>query len=217
VKFAIVLLTCERTEYTRRTLEALMRYNGLHDITRLHGDDASHDRRGRDYAQQAGFTTIDTPRRQRQGVARMTELLMRAAAEAGVDAVLNLQNDWECAQPIPWDDIGTALGDDRVYCVRLYGAYKSHHGRAGIHHGGREPRRVVHWIPYRLAGYEVGDIHWGHPPSVTRIAEALTLTAGARTESESRERSGRLTRLTVRPVDNVFWHIGKERTPAFHA
>jgi hypothetical protein len=217
MRVAITFLTCDRVEYSRRTLETLAAHNDLSKFVLLHGDDWSRDDSGGEYARALGFRTVAQSRNGRYGVARMTEVLFEKALREGCDVVLNLQNDWECMRPIPVATIEEALADERVYCVRLYGAMKSPTGRCGIHHGGREPRRVVEWSQSAIPGWEIGDIHWGHPPAVTRIDDAIALTKSARTESVSRKRSGKITRLTVRPVANVFNHIGRERTPGFVA
>lgn len=222
MKIAITLLTCGRADYTARTVDTLLQHNP--DLaTRavlLHGDDhgpAAQANKNFAIAREAGFATILSPEKQ-LGVARMTEELFRVAAERRVDAVLNLQNDWISERPIPWDDLDQLLSHPNIYNVRLYGEFKSWSGRCGIHHGGRSPREVVSWTPdSALPAYEVGDIHWGHPPAVTRIADAVALTKDAKSESESRRRSGDIRLLTARTIQNVMRHIGTERTPRFRA
>jgi hypothetical protein len=216
VKIAITFLTCDRVEYTRRTLETLAAHNDLSQFILLHGDDASTDDAGGKLARSIGFMTIAQSRSKRAGVCKMTADLFAAAKSYGADFVINLQNDWESWRPIPVGDFETIFADPQVYCLRLYGAMKSVSGRCGLHHGGREPRKLVEWRELS-PGYQIGDIHWGHPPAVTRIGHAIKLTRGAIRESVSRKRSGQLTDLTVRVVENVFGHIGRERTPGFVA
>lgn len=217
MRIAITFLTCDRTEYTLRTLETLAAHNDLKQFELIHGDDASVDQAGPDVAHALGFHTRVRNYGKRRGVAAMTAALFACASELGADLVLNLQNDWECHRPIPLDDIEAIFTDPKVYCLRLYGAMKSTTGRCGLHHGGRQPRRIVEWQPHLLQGYEIGDIHWGHPPAVTRIDHAVKLTRGAPNERVSRERSGHITDLTARVIENVFWHIGRHRTPGFAA
>ncbi len=217
LKFAICFLTCDRTEYTLRTLETLALHNDLSKHILIHGDDASEDQDGPDAARALGFKTLVQSRRNRRGVSGMTERIIAEARLAGVDAVLNLQNDWEFIRPIPFKDAEEFLTERTTYCMRLYGKMKSTTGQCGIHHGGREPRTVVQWQPHEKVGYEIGDIHWGHPPAITLIEEAVYLTKGAWKESVTRIRSGKITKLTVRPIENVVLHIGKERTAGFKA
>jgi hypothetical protein len=222
LKIAITLLSCGRTDYTLKTIETLIEKNPSlrDDYILLHGEDRSpleESRANIAAARAAGFETVLQPSLQ-YGVAKMTELLFVAAAKRGADLVLNLQNDWISMRPIPKSEIIGILSDESIYTVRLYGAYKSATGRCGIHHGGREPRQVVEWKPHStLQGVEVGDIHWGHPPAVTRITDAVNLTRFAPSESVSRKRSGEITRLTARFTENVMSHIGRERTPGFRA
>lgn len=220
MRFAILFLTCDRLAYTRETLGSLLTYNppeSLEGVELLHADDASTEHEVVELAAAAGFNTIFQSRK-RLGVAYMTERLIEAAAVLEVDAVLNLQNDWECVRPIPWRDIERLLETPFVYCVRLYGAWKSRTGRCGQHHAGHASRELVQWSPVvDHPQYELGSIHWGHPPAVTLTRVAHALTRGAPTESESRRRSGDLDMLTARTVDNVFFHIGRERTEGFRA
>lgn len=221
MKIAIILLTCGRVDYTRRTLDTLAAHNPqlCSQAMLLHGDDRSpldQHQANCELARAAGFKTVLQPSLQ-YGVARMTELLVQEAAQHGADLVLNLQNDWESVRPLPLDDIAQLMQNAGVYTVRLYGRDKSPGRPAGIHHGGREPRRVVAWSPAAVAGWELGDIHWGHPPAVTRIERAIELTYMSRSESQSRWRSGKIHALTARPVESVMSHIGTERTVGFMA
>lgn len=211
---ALCFLTCDRTDYTIKTLDTLTEFNDLSQFILLHGDDGSIDPVGPRYARQKGFETVVQTKR--VGVSRATERLIAEAARRNAEIVINLQNDWTCHRAIPVTDLETIFDDSDVYCVRLYGQFKSWKGRCGIHHGGREPRRVVQWEPY-LPGYEIGEIHWGHPPAATRTDFAVQLTKGATGESDSRMRSGKLKEKTVRVVENVFRHFGVERTPGFQA
>jgi hypothetical protein len=208
---ALCFLTCDRTDYTIKTLDTLTEFNDLSQFILLHGDDGSTDPVGPRYAREKGFETVVQTKR--IGVSRATERLIAEAARCNADVVINLQNDWSCHRAIPLADLKTIFEDD-VYCVRLYGEFKSWTGRCGQHHAGREPRQLVNWKPYR-PGYEIGEIHWGHPPAATRTDFAVQLTKGAASERDSRLRSGVLTKKTVRVVENVFRHFGRERTPGF--
>lgn len=221
MKIAVTLLTCGRADLTERTCGSFEAFNGRDNSFRLlHADDMDTiDSRAANarIAKRFGFETI-IQAKQRRGVARMTELLFQEAAARGCDAVLNLQNDWLSLRPVPYGQIVGILSDPAYYNVRLYGHMKSQTGRCGIHHGGREPRVPVEWRPHpMLEGYETGEIHWGHPPSVTLMEQALWLTKGAVSESVSRKRSGEITLQTARVVQNVMNHIGRERTKGFKA
>lgn len=221
MKIAITLLTCGRVDYTRRTLATLCLHNpGLRDeFVLLHGDDRASladAEANTAAARAAGFETVLAPSL-RYGVARMTELLFLEAQRRGADAVLNLQNDWESRRPLPRAEIEQLLAGD-AYAVRLYGAMKGPGSPSGIHHGGRTPRQVAEWTPHAtLPGVELADIHWGHPPAVTRIEQAIALTRAAPSEAASRRRSGEITQLTARFTDNVMSHIGEHRTTGFRA
>jgi GT2 family glycosyltransferase len=58
VKIAVALLTCDRVEYTAKTLETFAQHNDLDRFVLLHADDGSEDTRNEDLAQSYGFTTV---------------------------------------------------------------------------------------------------------------------------------------------------------------
>jgi hypothetical protein len=75
----------------------------------------------------------------------------------------------------------------------------------------------VTWTPLSASEpAETALIHYGSPPNVTRIKESVFLHR-ARTDAQAAQASGRIRRLTARVVQNVFEHIGADRTPAFIA
>ncbi len=217
MKVAITLLTCGRAEYTKLTLESLAKYNDLDRFVLMHGIDYVGDGReeNRALADSHGFETVVHPHK-RLGNALMIHRLFEQAEKAGVDMVLLLENDWESLKPIDWDMIEALHSDDAVYCARLYGAYKGEGNTLKAHpgHAGRNDLFPT-WERWR-DGWEVGDIHWAHPPSITKIDRALFVATGVRRGHESMVKSGKLTELTARPVGgNIMFHIGVEKTSDF--
>lgn len=216
MRVAICLLTCERFDYTRRTVESLAAHNDLSQFVLLHGDDASEDRRNIEIAELHGFARVETGAR-RLGVMEMQRRLADEAMCRGCDWTIILQNDWESARAIPLDLLAWLHETENVYCIRLYGALKERGGRpAGDLHKGKGGRKAG-WAPLEGAPepIEVGDIHWGSPPCATRTGVLAMLLHGCARERDARDRSGRINALTVRVTDNVFWHFGSERTPEF--
>jgi len=220
VKVAIALLTCGRADYTRQTLESLAKFNDLERFTLIHGDDYSKDGRqeNEELADAYGFETRLPADVKKRGNAAMTHLLFKEAEKAGADLVLYLQNDWESQEPIDMEVVQRFYDDDRLYCMRLFGKYKAQgeHQKCLRRHVGKDSLWPA-WEPWSGAyGWEMGDIHWGHPPSITRMKEAMFLTEGVNGGSESSRKSGQLSRLTIRPIDgNIMSHIGKEKTVGF--
>ena len=217
MKVAITLLTCGRAGYTRRTLESLSKYNDLDRFILLHGNDTAEEGDADNIylAYEYGFAPAVLPDK-RCGNASMVHRLFGEAKKGGADMVLLLENDWESLKPIDWDIIEALHSDDRIYCARLYGRYKDEAQEMRVHpaHAGKNDWFPT-WESWRN-GWEVGDIHWAHPPSITKIDRALFVATGVRRGHESMVKSGKLTELTVRPTGgNIMSHIGVEKTPDF--
>lgn len=213
MKIAICLLTCDRVALTADTVTTLVKHNDLSPYLLLHADDASKDRSVFPLIRTAGFTTVFQATR-RQGVSFMTQLLFEAAHAEGADAVLNLQNDWRSLRELPLQGIIRLLQRGDVYCVRLCGPEKSPGRLFGTTHAAKDRNKIVEWTPVDDE-FEVGDIHWGHPPCVTLIKNALYLTRNAGSESASRKRSGEIDKLTARPFKSIFMHTGDVSTEGF--
>jgi SAM-dependent methyltransferase len=223
---AVGLLTCGRLEYTRRTLESFSAQNpdARERFLLLHADDASGDPAILAIAAEHAFETITTPA-VRSGGRLMRAALVAAAAARGADWILLLENDWEWARPFPWalfDHLHATRPD--VYCLRLFGTHKGRNRQwpcATVHLG--RARRAVTWSPLPGAPEpaDVATIHWGAPPMVTRMAEALQLCTPpppgepvSSSDLAAIQASGKLTALVARVRDNVVYHIGLARTDA---
>lgn len=219
---AVTLLTCGRVAYTRQTLES---FSAQHPDARtefllLHADDASTEPEILELAQAHGFETV-VRNPSRRGVRALRAAVVQVAAERGADWVLVLENDWEWVRPFPWALFHHLVGTrPDVYHLRLYGTHKDRERRLrcwtfDMSRG----RQAVSWA--RLEGApepaEVGFIHWGAPPAVTRMAEARRLCVlppgtGYDGSGDTHEMlaSGRLNLKVARVIENVVFHIGHE-------
>jgi GT2 family glycosyltransferase len=201
---AVALLTCDRVEYTQRTLETFAAHNDLDRFVLLHADDGSEDTSNNDLAQSYGFTTVvDHPTRRGWLVTR-TRLLRRAAKRAAW--ILNLENDIETVRPFPWTLFEYASKDYSISCLRLYGQWKDRDRKDACLTRHKATGERVDWRPYRGApeSSQIARIHWSAQPSVTRADDLL---------SHHRISGPPLGGYTVRPKKNVTFHIGLERTP----
>lgn len=214
----VVLLTCDRREYTERTIESFRRENPQLDAFRLwHCDDASTDQKIRKLAGRAGFTPlIHTD--QRVGVTEMVRRAARRLEHAGAEWMLLLENDWESVRPVPVAQFREIVARHSPWCVRLYGRFKERDEQrpTGTRHrgrGGADPK----WQTLEAAGepYELGSIHWGNPPSIARVREVAWLHRRARREKDAIVKSGEIAAPVARVVQNVFFHIGFARTQGF--
>jgi hypothetical protein len=239
MKLGIGLISCDRVEETVRTIESFALHNtrgnpldvpGEHVVQLFHADDSSKDPYIRRTAANHGFELITKIHEPRQGGQAMRRQFIAAAKTAGCTHILVLENDWESVRPLPWDAIGFAFSFEQIFCMRLYGVYrerdpvtglgrracgKTHYGKGkGIH----DPNWQKVMVPKTNEMLEFGDIHWGAPPNITRIAEAVWLHDGTKSEGAIIKKSAKIgPLLSARVVDNVFYHIGYDRTPGFKA
>ncbi len=224
-----------RPDYTRRTLESFWHHNRMSEFRPWFGLDGGQEPEvAAEVASIFGAYgySLAVMEEENVGVARLTDHLIRAVAEraeTSSDLVLLLQNDWESVRPVPIgavrqllagpgrvsDPLGTRTpSNPRVGCMWLYGRYRERGNRApvGTRHWGLPGAPEIAWTDAVCAGEQIkfGRAYWSHPPSVTRLALARELTAGATDEKESFARSGRLDYLTAWLQDPVFYHIGAE-------
>ena len=103
MKIAVALLTCDRYDYTVRTVEALKAHNDVTGWPLFYADDHSQDERVRPYVESQGFKPVLLNNRERMGCSPISDGLLQAVLrETGPDwLVLYLQNDFEARRPIP--------------------------------------------------------------------------------------------------------------------
>lgn len=217
---AICLITSNRTDCTRRTLTSLRRHLLCQDapepLLLLHGDDASDAEEGVfDLAAGFGFETVHASK-SRVGGHRNRRAVVGEAVHRGAKRVLMLENDWEWVRPFPWALYEHAFSLPDVFCLRLYGQFKER-GRRPCDTRDAGTRQAVDWTPLTGAPEpaEVGQIHWAAPPSVADASVVMRVLQDTDKPGQARRLSSVLGSRTVRPVNNVVYHIGAERTPGF--
>jgi hypothetical protein len=207
---AIGLLTCNREDYTQRTLETLALHNDLSRFILVHADDGSETCENMDIASDFGFRESFRAHR-REGQFAMLKCLLAMAQRKQADWFLYLENDWEWVRPFPWEVMSLLAPDE---CMRLYGAQKGREGPridTGAHLMGT--RILIDWRP-RSDGWEAAYAHWAGPPSVIATKR---LAAYVDIEPSFKEVSNTLWPMTWRPTENVCWHIGQQQTASFKA
>jgi hypothetical protein len=205
-RVAIGLLTCDRPEYTERTLLSLKQHNDLSRFVLLHGDDASQDSRNRDMGRLMGFELIHAPT-ERQGQMASLRALVHAAQKRECDYILVLESDYETVHPFPWDAFAIPGWDH----FRLFGTRKMREGpRAPTSPRNMGTNELIQWLPV-VPGYEFSPAaHWT-PDGVTRtalLAEHIHLPRVKDVCLAWRPPS-------LRVIENVAWHIAETSTPGF--
>lgn len=200
------LMTCDRVDYTRRTLESFAQHNDLTKFKLIHADDASKED-NRAVAAAHGFETVVQSQR-RYGVRVMRSSLIDAAVAMHAEWLLLLENDIETVRPFPFRLFRYVCHHfPEVYTLRLYGQYKDVEKKEPcLTTHKRQFHQTVEWL--RMPGApepaERGLIHWSAQPAVTRLAELSHL------HQTGHEPRG----WTARVVENVTSHIGHDnRTP----
>jgi hypothetical protein len=221
MKIAVCLISADRYEYTKATVESFHKFNLGLNLTLLQADDASEDNRVREVGTLHGFEQINKSNGKRLGGQAMRRLAITAAAKRGATHVYILENDIETVRSLPVAFLAYAFTDPEVYCVRLYGLCKERNGqrKCSPYHLGRGKIQPVEWNEYRneFETAQIGDVHWGAQPCVTRIGEAVWLHADTQRESDIWRKCTKLQAKTVRLLNNVTFHIGDDRTPNFRA
>lgn len=193
---AVCLLTSGRPEYTETTLRTFSQHNsGRDDLLLLHADDGSADQLNIDLARAHGFRTVHRSPVRTGGIPAL-RAMWTAAWQMGARRILHLENDFEWVGAVP---------DIEWPCVRLYGEFK---GRGALHEATRRidlvTRKTVDWQPHHVPGWERGLIHMGGPPSIVDIDLLMPRIERARVLKDI----GMFTIDTIRPVENIVWHIG---------
>lgn len=232
MKLAILLITCDRPKYTEHTLTSFSLCNSWcgsapYPVSLVHIDDASQTDENLDMADAAGFRLLRRmPTRAGNTPTRKTGIRL-TVQEVDPTHIMLLENDWECQREMPWKLIAEIMEhpEHDIYHLRLWHHFKSKQKYdswdkvtplVSRGHAGRG-RADPGWTP--LAGLsepaDVGDIHWGAPPAVTRVEELLRIHHKATSEHDSILASGKITARTAQVKENVFFHIGEQRTPRF--
>lgn len=195
---AVCLLTCDRSDYTETTLRTFSEYNDKAGLTLLHADDGSRDERNLVLAASHGFETVFKSA-QREGGVTALRAMWNDAVRRGCSRILHMENDFEWVGSIP---------DIEWPCVRLYGPMKGRGELFGlaakINLVTREP---VVWEPH-CEGWERGQTHFGGPPSIIETQLLMPAVAKAQTLKQI----GLFTVDTLRPLENIVWHIGAVTT-----
>ena len=205
---AVCLLTADRLELTRRTLESFRAHHGAgKEFLLLHADDASQDLEDvLELTRSFGFLNVYQAPERRGQIPALLAMWGHAHA-LGANRILHLENDQEFVAPIP-----VAMTSPQ-YSTRLYGEFK---GRAG-------PRartgdlilgtdRPIAWETLNDRWDYAPEAHWGGQPSIT-WAETLLRGISRPEVRTMKDLSKALILATVRPRENITWHIGEETTP----
>jgi len=204
VRVAVCLLTCDREDQTKITLDTFLAHNDPARFRLIHADGGSETSANANMAAAAGFETVYAPS---ERVSQFESVRRLVDAAEGAEWVLYLEADMEWARPFPWYAVELP-----VECVRLQGAMKGREGpRAPAGTCLMGTKTPIVWKPY-AEGYERGWAHWPGQANLTRSAVLREIMTGA-----ARMKDMCVARAldTVRCVENVCWHLGQPTTAGF--
>jgi hypothetical protein len=213
---AVCLLTCgpARQVETHKTAASFARFNsGRDDLVLLHVDGGGAGREENlAIAKTYGLETIHAPVA-REGQINSLRAFMADARVTASDLVLWLENDWESDAPIPPPAFFHGL--EHVDQFRLFGARKMRgngpRAPAGQHIIGT--KTLIDWEESARDGWDIGVCHWGAGGTLVR---PWVLRAGAAAAPRLKDIITTATHLvTMRPTENILWHIGAETTGGF--
>jgi|GEM_PF-4823025 len=206
MKIAVALLTCDRYDYTVKTVESLKRHNDISDWPLFYADDASQDARVRPYVESQGFRPLLLNDGERMGCTPISDGLLRAVLrEVGSGwLVLYLQNDWKCIRPIPLGTVEAWFADPTHMALRMW-------------HPHRYLRRIKRhrWPIRNYAGERIVEFctsAW--PVQLTRLEWFAATARGAKREHTLHLRANKRwpdTR-TGMMLNQVFSHLGVQKT-----
>jgi hypothetical protein len=213
VTIAVLLQSCGREDLTRRTVESFVEHNlpNGHKFLLLHADDEATGANA-EIAKAAGFRTVFAPT-ERLGQMAGLKAMCAEVEQHDIKWVAYLENDWESVARWPWGLLYTS----KVDTFRLFHERKAHEGpRALAATNCLASGAPIVWERLPTLPYERGMAHFV-APSITRADVLLPLVRECATVKDiCRARPLR----SVRPVENVVWHIGAHeggQTPGFKA
>lgn len=209
---AACLLTCgdDRHAEAARAAHSFARFNaGRDDVVRLHVDGGGPGRIvNAGIAARHGFATVWSP------IARVGQIeSFRFFFEAVDDFefMVWLENDWESAAPLPSIDFLRKFhGVDQF---RLYGSRKMRgdgpRAPAGTHLIGT--KIPIDWKPSPDPAWECAWAHWGAGGTIVRPRVLAPYVDRPRLKDVIVATQLR----TLRPRENILWHIGEKTTGGF--
>lgn len=214
-QFPIYLMTCNRYEETKQTLETFNQTSGLNTYPLYQVDDCSADDRIIPLAKKYGFKLVHRTEKQ-SGIFNALRIAVNDALE--YEWVYLMANDWIWVKPFPFKVFEKVESDPDVWYFRPYGEFKERVGgvprRRSVddHHFGMRSK-PVEWLPYTEES-EIGKIHWSWL-GVQRTKQCKYLIDRSRSVHHAGHQTKLISEKTVRMRENVCWHIGYERTPCF--
>lgn len=212
---AVCLLTCgpERLAVTCETVGSFLAFNsGRRDMILLHADGGGAGARENcDVAEDAGFTTIAAPADRVGQIESFRSFMGFVLADPAIEAIAWFENDWASAKPLPpIDFLHRWPGVDQF---RLYGDRKMRgygpRAPAGDKH--IRTKRPLEWSQSKESGWEHGYAHWGAGGTIVRpraIKPWLDLP-------RLKDVIVATDLDTMRPKENILWHIGEATTRGF--
>jgi len=223
-KISVALLTCDRPDYTKRTIESFFKLN-QHQLDRFnfyYADDASTTDENVRIADGYSFTQL-IKNKKREGCSQTTAKLMSSVAnEDFAPLILYLQNDMESVRPVPITALLMLLHDyPELGGVRLYGDFKTtspyNATPIGTRHIGVAGKPTIYWqdiTPCPMTEqFQYAYAHLALQPFVIKrelVPQVFKIPKKSKDINQAYAETGK---MTGRTLSNVFSHFGHTKTP----
>ncbi len=220
MKIHVAILTCDRVDLTRITVDSFLKHNDRARFSIKYGDDASTNQGIHELMRDRNIECV-VRNRTRLGCSPTSEALVNAVSKdpwwriRSRDLLLYLQNDFESVRPIDLELIDRIFRDPRVGWVRLFGEHKNDRVIGGnpaiTYHRQRPGRPDIEWERYdigQLEELQIADAPYSLHPTIVRRNLARSIFKDAKSELDTLRNADRLGVKCVRFMRNVTNHIG---------
>jgi hypothetical protein len=222
IRISVAILTCDRLELTRKTVESFLKHNNRDNFDIFYGDDASTIPQIHKFMEKHSIPCLMKNKKRLGCSPSSAKLINLTTMISQLPYILYLQNDFESARPIPLNIIQQVFDKHRkVGWIRLYGLNKNdtipggnptdprHKFKGGVPGG-----PMVKWKKLEIdnEALEIGDAQWSYHPAIHRANVLNKITKGATRERDVGVAALKTGLLTARFTKNITNHIGIRKT-----
>ncbi|NLE38051.1 MAG: hypothetical protein GX621_08505, partial [Pirellulaceae bacterium] len=186
-KIAVLLHTCDRSEYTKQTIDGFLKQNDPSRFRLFMTDDASTEQEGLKYAAKSGFEMVYQTRKRTGCTLVLRDALQELSKQLPPETLLlYLQNDIEFVRPLSIPAVVALIHERKMAAVRLFADQKSYPGHPRYLDGHRRARfkwTEPKWICGELFG--TCQVPWTHLPNVSTLGLVTAIMRNAKRESHA--------------------------------
>lgn len=220
-KLAIGILTYNRDELLRDTLESLFEYNFREDLEVLLIDNGSSDEfkiSNQKYAERFGlkyiYNGLDLSSDMNNNIEVGHRILIEELLKCNAELFCILEDDWKCIDEIPIDEIGKLLNThEEVGQVRIrdYKYDDTFYGGSSRHFITKNKIVFDEVIDVDKKIFKIADMHWVNCCNVMKRHVLKQMNVSLSSEYEKMQLFYELYPRNAQIEPGVFYHIGPQR------